>query len=469
VTAPEPGPVGPDVRVVRRTLTLGALVFIMFFTVSGGAYGLEDVVGSSGAGMAILLILLTPLIWSLPTALMVAELATAMPVEGGFYFWVKKALGPFWGFQEGWWSWLTTWVDMAIYPVLFVDYSSAYFPVFSTNPLARWLLGATVIWVFTYLNIRGSKVIGDSSKVFGVIVLAPFLLMTVIGLFKMNYNPFQPFVLPGETPVSALNLGLFVVMWNYLGWDGLSTVAGEMKNPRRDYPKTLLISLPLITLCYLLPVVIGLAVVGVNNVTWTAGAWNEIAKVIGGSWLEFLMAAGALVAAAGLFSALLLSVTRIPFVMGEDGYLPKSLFKIHPKYGTPWVSLVVSSAIYSVFILGPFQSLVVVDVTIYAFALILEFAALVALRIRAPEMSRPYKIPGGWPAIVLICLLPFGIIVFALFNQVLEEGWAHAVGLAALFLISGPILYPISKHFKTKRGETDELPEMIRHELEEPV
>ena len=79
----------------------------MFFTVSGGAYGLEDVVGSSGAGMAILLIVLTPLFWSLPTALMVAELATAMPVEGGFYFWVKRALGPFWGFQEGWWSWLT--------------------------------------------------------------------------------------------------------------------------------------------------------------------------------------------------------------------------------------------------------------------------------------------------------------------------------------------------------------------------
>ena len=214
---------------------------------------------------------------------MVAELATAMPVEGGFYFWVKKALGPFWGFQEGWWSWLTTWVDMAIYPVLFVDYSVDLLPGVPDERARRGgCSGSTVIWVFTFLNIRGSKVVGDSSKIFGVIVLAPFLLMTVIGLFKMQYNPFQPFVLPGETPVSALNLGLFVVMWNYLGWDGLSTVAGEMKNPRRDYPKTLLISLPLITLCYLLPVVIGLAVVGVNRSTWTAGAWNQIAKIIGG-------------------------------------------------------------------------------------------------------------------------------------------------------------------------------------------
>lgn len=466
VTAPEPAM--PDVRVVRRTLTLGALVFIMFFTVSGGAYGLEDVVGSSGAGMALLLILVTPLVWSLPTALMVAELATAMPVEGGFYFWVKRALGPFWGFQEGWWSWLTTWVDMAIYPVLFVDYSAFWFPIFRSNGVARWLLGAGVIWAFTYLNIRGSKLVGDSSKIFGVIVLAPFVIMTILGLFKMHFNPFQPFVLQGESTKQALTLGLWVVMWNYLGWDGLSTVAGEMKNPRRDYPRTLIITLPLITLCYFIPVLIGLAVVGVNHVEWTAGAWNEIARIIGGHWLGFLMAFGAVVSAAGLFSALLLSVTRIPFVMGEDGYLPRALFKVHPKYGTPWVALVVSSAIYSVFILGPFQSLVVVDVTIYAGALLLEFTALVALRIKEPDMERPYRVPGGWFGIVLVVLFPVLIIIFAVWNQILDSGFLAAVGLAALFLATGPILYPIARYFRKKRGETDDVfPTMERAEMQE--
>ena len=455
VTAPEPGV--PNVQVVRRTLTLGALVFIMFFTVSGGAYGLEDVVGSSGAGMALLLILVTPLVWSLPTALMVAELATMMPVEGGFYFWVKRAMGPFWGFQEGWWSWLTTWVDMAIYPVLFVDYAATYkaFDVLNHSGLARWLLGLTVIWFFTWLNIRGSKLIGDSSIIFGIIVLAPFALVTIIGLFQWNQSPFVPFTPNGQSLGTSLNLGLFVVMWNYLGWDGLSTVAGEMKNPKRDYPKTLVITLPLITACYLLPTMVALAVVGTKNVDWTAGAWNTIAAAIGGPWLGYLMGFGALVAAAGLFSALLLSVTRVPFVMGEDGYLPKVLFKVHPKYGTPWVALVVSSAIYSVFILGPFQSLVVVDVTIYSAALLLEFLALVILRIKEPTMKRPYKIPGGWPVIALVCLGPLGFIVLALYDQVMCAGIFAAVGLAALFLATGPILYPIAKHFKKRRGEEE--------------
>lgn len=469
VTTAEVGPVPqPEVRVVRRSLTLGALVFIMFFTVSGGAYGLEDVVGSSGAGMALVLIILTPIIWSIPAALMTAELATAMPVEGGYYYWVKQSMGPFWGFQEGWWSWLTTFVDMAIYPVLFVDYSAYYFKIFQDNGVARWLLGFAVIWFFTLLNIRGAKVIGDSSKLFGVIVLAPFVVMTVLGLFRLHGNPFQPFTLPGQGIGSALTLGLWVVMWNYYGWDGLSTIAGEMKDPRRDYPKTLLITVPLITACYLLPVLVGLSAVGIHQVEWTAGAWNTIAEIIGGRWLGQFMTAAALVSAAGLFSALLLSVSRVPFVMGEDGYLPKFLFKVHPKYGTPWVALVVSSAIYSIFILGSFQSLVVVDVVVYSAALMLELAALVAFRIKYPKMKRPYKIPGGWSVIFLVVLGPVLVLALAVWSQIRDEGLFNGLGLAVIFLATGPALYPAARFFKNRRGEEEHYPELEFDEDPEP-
>jgi amino acid transporter len=288
--------------------------------------------------------------------------------------------------------------------------------------------------------------------------------MTVIGLFQMDRNPFTP-TTAGTGIGEALTLGLFVVMWNYYGWDGLSTVAGEMRNPRRDYPKTLLITLPLITLCYLLPVVVALAVVGATDVEWTAGAWGPIAEAIGGGWLGTLLNAAALVSAAGLFSALLLSVSRVPFVMGEDGYLPKLLFKVHPRYGTPWVALVISSAIYSIFILGSFQSLVVVDVTVYSAALMLEFAALIAFRIKYPNMKRPYKIPGGWPVVILVSLLPFGVLAFAIYSQVLYEGVFNALGLAVIFLATGPVLYPVARYFKRRRGEEEH---QIELELEDP-
>jgi amino acid transporter len=447
-----------EIRHVPRTLGLGALVFIMFFTVSGGAYGLEDTIGESGAGMGLLLILLAPIIWAIPAALVVAELATAMPVEGGYYFWVKKALGPFWGFCEGWWSWICSWVDMAIYPVLFVEYAAYFWPdLFGEEGSAfyRWLLGATVIWVFTAINIRGAKGVGDSSKVFGVIVIAPFVLLVIFALFNWQYDPWQPFVNPGQGVTSAFALGLFVVMWNYLGWDGVSTVAGEMKNPQRDYPKMLLISVPLITAVYFLPTLAGLAAAGTEDIEWTAGAFTVIAEAVAGPWLGTFLAIAALVAAAGLFSSLLLSISRVPFVMAEDGYLPKALLKIHPRYGTPWNALIVSSLIYTVFILGPFQALVVVDVTIYAGALLLEVAALVALRIKHPNMKRPYKIRGGWFGVATVVLLPTAVIVIAVYFQAYFEGWQGSIGLAMIGLASGPLLYPIMRRRKLARGEVD--------------
>ncbi len=170
--------------------------------------------------------------------------------------------------------WITSWVGMAIYPVLFVEYSAYFFPgTFGEegSALARWLLGMTVIWGLTLLNIVGAKVIGDSSKVFGLIAVAPFALLAVFALFDWNVNPVEPFTNPGQGVTSAFGVGLFVVMWNYLGWDGVSTVAGEMRNPQRDYPKMLAITVPLITLAYLIPTVTGLGAVGTDEIEWTVG------------------------------------------------------------------------------------------------------------------------------------------------------------------------------------------------------
>ena len=89
-----------------------------FFMVSGGTYGTEDIIHGAGYGLGILLLLLTPLVWSLPTTYMIGELSSALPSEGGYYAWVRRALGNFWGFQEAWLSLVASIFDMAIYPGL---------------------------------------------------------------------------------------------------------------------------------------------------------------------------------------------------------------------------------------------------------------------------------------------------------------------------------------------------------------
>jgi len=121
---------------------------------------LEDAVGAGGPLIVLLGILILPWLWSLPTALMTAELSTAMPEDGGYVVWVEKAFGRFWGFQEGWLSWLCSFADNALYPVMFVDYL-AYLRG-DMAPLERWLIGAALIGAITWLNIRGTRLVGRS-------------------------------------------------------------------------------------------------------------------------------------------------------------------------------------------------------------------------------------------------------------------------------------------------------------------
>jgi amino acid transporter len=439
----------------KRQLRLLPLIGVMFFTVSGGAYGLEDMVSLSGPGIAILLLVLLPIVYSVPSALVIAELGSAMPIEGGYYQWVKAGMGRFWGYQEAFWSWLTTWVDMAIYPVLFADYLAAYWApaeaghtmLFSLGPVefdVHWLVCLAVIWPFTYLNIRGARDVGSSSLVFMAVLLAPFAILCAIGLPKLlidGIDPLTPMTPPGVTVASAVGAGIWIGMWNYLGWDGLSTVAGEIENPRRTFPLALFLTIPVITICYVLPVLAGMAS-GVPWDQWTAGTFSDVGFALGGEWLKALITFGGFVSMCGLFSGLLLSVSRIPYVMARDGYLPDFMTRLHPRFGTPWIAIVICSAIYSLFCLNAFTDLVIIDVAVYSFALMLQFATFLILRAKLPDLPRPFRVPGGWPVAIAIVSLPVAIILFAIYKSY-DDGGVEAIWKPAIALALGPITFPI--------------------------
>ena len=112
----------------KKRLRVFQLAAVIFLTVSGGPYGLEPLLTYAGNDGALLLLLITPVLWDIPGILTVLELNSMMPVEGGYYQWVKRALGLRFAFYEGWWTWLYTFVDLAIYPVLFIEYASYFFP-----------------------------------------------------------------------------------------------------------------------------------------------------------------------------------------------------------------------------------------------------------------------------------------------------------------------------------------------------
>lgn len=438
-------------RVMKRSLGTWSLMAAIYFCVSGGPFGLEPVI-QLGPGLAILLILVTPLIWSLPAALMTAELGSAIPEEGGYYAWVKRAMGQPWGFFSGWWSWIYSWVDVAIYPTLFVAYLgrflelAGYHPSFEQNPWLKWGAGLLVIVPLTLLNIRGTKLMGQSGLTFFFILLAPFVILVLFGMSHVLANPSQavhPFSADPKGTSGAFSVGLFAVMWNYLGWDSMSTVTGEVKNPQRTVSRALAIGFPVVIVTYLLPVLVGVVVLK-DSKAWEEGAWVQVATSLGGRWLGITMAAAGMISSAGQFGAMLLGCSRIPFVLAEDGYLPKWLTQLHAQFGTPVRAILVSAVFYTVLSYESFKDLAVVDVVMYSSSLVLEFLALATLRRKEPEMPRPFRIPGGWAVLTPLLLAPTALIVFAIWSRVNEKGQL-AVWASLVALLSGPVIWHLCR------------------------
>src|SRR3989442_241873 len=212
----------------------------MFFTVSGGPFGLEGLVGSVGPGVALLLLVATPLVYSVPETLLIGELASMLPVEGGYYQWVKRAFGRFWGFWNGWLSWTYSLLDMAIYPVLFIQYLRFFAP--GLSQLDAWLVAVALIWGATWLNLGGTFVVGTASGWFVATVLLPFGVLTGVAIARWIGQPatpvpVTPFHAAGSSFLGALGLGVSQSIWNYSGWDNASTIGGEIEPATTTYPR----------------------------------------------------------------------------------------------------------------------------------------------------------------------------------------------------------------------------------------
>src|ERR1700684_4214155 len=149
-------------RPTRRKLRMLPLISATYFMVSGGPYGIEDILGGAGFLRAIIILLVLPFLWSLPTALMIGELASAIPAEGGFYVWVRRALGPFWGYQESWLSLSASIFDMALYPAIFVLYLGKFSPALTAGWNA-YLWSLAVVVLCCAWNLRGAPAVGDDS------------------------------------------------------------------------------------------------------------------------------------------------------------------------------------------------------------------------------------------------------------------------------------------------------------------
>ncbi|MBL9003235.1 MAG: APC family permease [Myxococcales bacterium] len=445
----------PAAASLRPTLGLLPLIATLFFVVSGGPYGLEEIVSGHGYLNSLLLLLIVPCIWSVPSALLVGELASSLPHEGGYYTWVRRALGPFWGMQEAWLMVAFSLFDMAIYPTLLVTYLGRIFPALRDTGIggSGWWAGVAMVVICVLWNLRGSRSVGTGSIGLGVLLLFPFIIVAICGGLALRHLSWGQLVGVLMAPPTAASspvagslwmTGILLCMWNYLGWDSASTVASEVENPQRNYPRALFITVALVAACYTIPV-FSAAGSGLPAGAWTTGTWVDIGHRLGGPTVAVAIALGGALCGIGMFNALVLSHSRLPLAMVRDGLLPAWLGRRCERTGAPRRVLLIAAALYIACMGLGFQRLVQIDVILYGGAMLLQFVALIVLRIREPSLPRPFRIPGGVPGLLALAALPMGLLGLALWfgrGESTPVLWGMSAMQTGLVIAAiGPVLY----------------------------
>ena len=311
--------------------------------------------------------------------------------------------------------------------------------------MLRWAIAVLVIVSAMAVNLRGARDVGRWSVLAAALVLGSFLLLTVVGLAHSSH-PMRPIEIVvrdlASSHPSALLLGLSTIVFNFSGWDNVSPYAGEVEHPQRNYPLAIGGALVLAILVYLLPV-LGSIAPATDPALWTADAgWPVIAGLIGGRGLGILLALTGLVSMWGLYSAQVLFISRIPYVLAQDGWFPAILGRTKPGTGVPALSVIGICVLTMPLAALSFPSLVVMQSIMYAGALTLEFLALLVLRARQPDAHRPFRVPAGRIGLTYVCIAPLTVIIGVLISAVRDaDSFIPQLWAVAGMVSGGLIVY----------------------------
>lgn len=378
--------------------------------------------GAAGLRKTLMFLVLLPLVWSAPLALMTAELSCLMPENGGHVVWIDRAFGKFLGSLNATSGFVCNVFDNALYPVLFVEYLDTllYAEATESSPIAGWLAWGMKLMVLAMaagFNLRGVQAVGDGSVMFTAYVLLPFVVMAAMaGARQAGYGdedgapeqlaappPGSEPVVSGRVERVAWGQFLAIMTWNLSGFDSAGACAGDVGTPGRVYPRALTISLLLLVLNYAVPTVSAAVVLPESE--FSDGAFLIAADVLGSNWLRVWAGTGALVCSFGLAVTLLYTSSNAAYGMARLEHMPGALGRLW--HGdTPYVAIVTNAVLSAAVLNMSFVTIAEVDMIFYSLSTILKFGALVRLRATEPDAPRPYRVPLGGTALALACVPP---------------------------------------------------------------
>ncbi|XP_043717848.1 probable polyamine transporter At3g13620 [Telopea speciosissima] len=421
----------------QKKLALLPLIFLIYFEVSGGPFGEEPAVKAAGPLYAILGFLIFPFIWSIPEALITAELATAFPGNGGFVIWAERAFGPFWGNLMGYWKFLSGVINNAAYPVLCADYIKLVFPIFASGPPRIIAICGSTLFL-SFLNYTGLAIVGYTAVALGVISMLPFYIMGFASIPRLHPHRWISMGEPGLKKDWQLYLN--TLFWNLNFWDNASTLAGEVNQPQKTFPKALLLAGFLTIVGYLVPLLAATGALELDQGKWESGFLADAAGMIVGDWLKIWIEIAVLLSGIGLFEAQLSSAAYQVLGMADLGFIPKFFGSRSTWFNTPWVGILLSSIITLSVTFMDFNNIITAANFLYSLGMLLEIASYLWLRKKYPKMDRPYKVPIGIPGLVIMCSIPVGFLVFVMvMGKKLSfalSGGVTAIGIGSYFLMN---------------------------------
>lgn len=443
----------------KHDIRVSGIVFMLYCLVAAGAFGIEEMIPEAGPGMTLILLIAFPIVWAYPISNLVAELGSVLPSEGGVYVWAKEAFGEFWGFQAGWWGTVSTYITNGVYVALVAGYVTQMIPM---SEVAVHALKIGMILIFTVINLMGLKEVGRVSTILSILIVLAFALVTVVGLLNWQTNPMDPIMPEGYSIVDGIGGGICICVWMYCGYECISNMAGEVKNPQ-VIPKGLMIAMPLVALTYVLPTLAGLASLPEGSwENWTTdggfsgdtiGYATVLTANLGQAW-GYIFLVIAIVSQCAIFNTYLASGSRGFFVLADDNLCPKFLVKVSRKRGVPYVGILSLSVVTLILAQSDFTTLVSAEVVFMLALYMILPLSVIKLRKTFPVEERKakglYVMRGGKAGLVFYAGAPIVIAIIAL----LVNGTDYlCMGLIAIS--TGPIAYIIFKRLYGGMAKND--------------
>lgn len=432
----------------HRVLGVMGISAITYFVGCGGPIRSEPVMSAAGPLIGIPALLLYPLLVTVPYAYIVAELCTAFPEDGGFVIWVLNAFGPFWGFQAGYWSWISGVFKDALLPAFFFKILFDYTGTSIGSPVVMYFLKALIAIMLTLPSLLGTVVVERGCFLLLGFVAITTLIFTVWGyatardyrdLWEMRH---KSIVWDDgrndeiQTGPLAIEWGLFIntLFWAFDGINMASVFGGAVANPAHVYSRAIFITIAMTVATYILPLP---AAVITDRPNWTLFKVDSlpfIAFSIGGRTLQCITVLSSLASVTGLYMSGLFCKSFQVSGMAEHAILPRFLGKRNRRFDSPHFSILATLA-FTLLLLGVDADDLVPMTNAFAAAVqLLIILAVIQLRRVLPYIPRPTKAPGGIGMLLCIAVLPTVMLCYITFNAM--SNWVSACIVFA-FLLPG--------------------------------